>query len=115
MPYMHGPYMYAQIKLAGPRMATTIFTTCTKTFYSNISHVQIKLAGPRMATTIVPKNQLPLLVRRIMIDADVTAMIARNGELGYSSNWQVTVLRGWVGGGRAGRLAGRQVGRQEDR
>jgi len=50
--------------------------------------LEIKLAGPRMATTLVTKNQLPMLVRRIMIDADVTAMIARNGEFGYSSNWQ---------------------------
>ena len=42
-----------------------------------------------MATMLVPKKGLPMLVRRIMIDADVTAMIATNGELGYSSNWQV--------------------------
>jgi hypothetical protein len=30
-----------------------------------------------------------MYVRRVMIDADITAMIARNGALGYSSNWQV--------------------------
>ena len=50
--------------------------------------MQIMLPGPRMETMLVPKGSLPMTVRRIMIDADVTAMIARNGELGYSSNWQ---------------------------
>ena len=49
---------------------------------------QVKLPGPHVETMLVPKAALPTTVRRIMIDADVTAMIARNGDLGYSSNSQ---------------------------
>ena len=48
----------------------------------------VKMIGPVEDTTVVPMKSLSLLVRRIVIDSDVAAMIAAGGEGNYSSNWQ---------------------------
>ena len=64
-------------------------TTCDMYRITVLRAPEVQLAGPRMETLLVHARALPMYVRRIMIDADITAMISRNGSLGYSSNWQV--------------------------
>jgi len=44
--------------------------------------------GPSLDSFLVPEESLPVVVRRLLIDADIAAMIASNGDEQYSSNWQ---------------------------
>jgi len=48
----------------------------------------VPLIGPGLDSFLVPEESLPMIVRRLLIDADIAAMIASNGDEQYSSNWQ---------------------------
>jgi len=49
---------------------------------------EVALTGPVSEAVIVPAEAAVVVVRRILIDADIAAMMAASGEEQYSSNWQ---------------------------